>query len=142
MNRDLTSAEETETRNGLNGPALPLRRFPITAIASITIDDVAVDVSGFRFNDNMLYRKSGIIPRGQANVIVTYTAGLAAIPEDVQQAVLYTAKAIWDARRTDMNLSSESYAGIGSGGFWQDGPGSVPPQAKVLLDDYKAVFFG
>jgi hypothetical protein len=32
-----------------------------------------------------------------------------------------------------MNTTGEAWAGVGGGGFWPSGPGSIPPQALKLF---------
>ena len=140
MNRDLLSQSFTETLSGKGSDILPVNNFPVTAIASLAIDDVAIDLTTLTFKDAFIRRKTGVFPYGTWNVAVTYTAGRDEVPAPVKQAVRYTLKAMWDARGTDQNTTGEYYQGIMSGTFWPGGPGAVPPQAMTLLNDYRAIF--
>lgn len=140
MNRDVSSITATQRISGGGGRSLSVNNTPITAVASIVIADVAVDLTDAYFTDTMIYRKTGIFPVGMKNIVVTYTGGYENIPTPVKRAVLYTLKAMWGARGVDMNTSGESFPGVQNAQFWQQGPGFVPPAAQNLLNNYAARF--
>lgn len=137
---DIASQEVTERHSGRNDKRLTVNRYPVTAIGAVSIDEAAVDVTDFFFRDNEIIRKSTVFPLGDYNVEITYTAGQATIPSSVKRAVLYTLKAMWDARGVDLNATGESYAGVLSNTFHADGAGSIPPAARSLLMTHKAVY--
>lgn len=135
--RSLLVASRTEILSGTGGEVQPVNHIPIRSVTSVTIVTQALTASSYTFDDNAIYLKNGLrFPRGPKNVTVVYSGGLDAIPAPVLLAAQYTVKAMWDARKTDMNATSESFPGIGGNGFWQDGPGAVPPQARALLRPY------
>jgi hypothetical protein len=102
------SASYTRTFNGNGGQKMLLPDRPVTAVASLTIDGIAVPAGavgatpGYLFDNKFLYlygggvggsmgrnwRGSYVFTRDVQNVTVTYTAGYATVPYDVQQACL------------------------------------------------------
>jgi len=132
--RSLLQATRTEALSGGGGPTLPVNGWPIRSLTSVTIDgQSAIPVAQLTFDDHMVIWKQGKFPRGIKNVTVVFSGGEDAVPATVKLATKYTVKAMWDARKIDMNATSESWVGVGGAGFWPTGPGSVPPQAVSLL---------
>lgn len=130
----LLQATRTEVLSGGGGPTLPVNGWPIRSLTSVAIDGLGVvPVTQFTFDDHMVIWKLGKFPRGLKNVTVVFSGGEDAVPPAVKLATQYTAKAMWDAKKIDMNATSESWVGVGGAGFWPTGPGSVPPQAVSLL---------
>lgn len=99
LSRDIFSTAYTaEKRNGNGQPRLTLKQFPVTAVASLTVNTQAVTAApdpvtpGFLFDEREIYLNllnvvgagsgySGYgyagngFPRGFLNVVVSYTAG-------------------------------------------------------------------
>lgn len=94
LNRNLASQTYTETRNGHGGYVLPLANYPVTAVSSVAVDNVAIPAAsdptqtGYVFSDKALYLNGYCFSRGFQNVAVTYTAGFATIPLDIEQACI------------------------------------------------------
>jgi hypothetical protein len=134
------SSQRTEVVNGRGGSGLPLNHFPITAVASVTINartgGTAMPAALYTFDDNLIYCLDGSFPYGIKNITVVYTAGFTTCPAPITLAAKYTCKAFWDARLIDMNSTGESWSEVGGSSFWPTGPGSVPPQAIQLLNLY------
>jgi hypothetical protein len=104
MNRAaLLSASYTETRSGNGGSHLALKNFPVTAVSSLTINGVAILASpdgvkaGYVFDQYQISligsyfswpgnSAGSNFSVGDGNIVVTYTAGYAAIPPDVSEA--------------------------------------------------------
>ncbi|HYA07492.1 MAG TPA: hypothetical protein VEF90_16525 [Xanthobacteraceae bacterium] len=101
----IASANYTRTFNGTGGKKLLLPDRPVTAVASLTIDTISIPAAsppswGYLFDTKFLYLYEhhghwGLSPgfvsgftRGVQNVVVSYTAGYAAVPYDLQQACL------------------------------------------------------
>jgi hypothetical protein len=89
-NRVLTSATYTgEIYDGNDRDYLYLRQYPITAVASITLDDTALTVTtDYEIDTQALYRED-YWTAGRRNIVVTYTAGYTTIPEDLVMAVTH-----------------------------------------------------
>lgn len=114
---DLTSASATEGYDALGQLYLILRRYPVTAISSITIDGTALAATDYKLlknGRNGLVQRigtafTGEITRSYANVRwpdggdperiqITYTAGYATSPLDLEQAAIESCT-LWYARR-------------------------------------------
>lgn len=97
-NRSFAQAVYTDTYNGTGKSVLYLREGPITAVASVSVDGVAIPPAssatsyGYTFDDSMLYIRAGgtceRFNKGVQNVVVSYTAGYVATPQDVNQACI------------------------------------------------------
>lgn len=109
ISRDaILSASYTERYDGSGTPMLALLHYPIIAVASLTINNAPVIPSpdgvqtGFVFDKYTLkvigssawalqpgfYGAPSTFITGFQNVAVTYTAGYAAVPEDLAQAAM------------------------------------------------------
>ena len=99
----LASTSYTRTFNGKGGNKLLLPDRPVIAVTALTIDLVSIPLavppaSGFLNDSKFVYLYGGPSPshfncwneftRGVQNVTVSYTAGYAIIPYDIQQACL------------------------------------------------------
>ena len=121
-------AENTYTRtmNGLGGEKMLLRDRPVLSVSSLTIDSISIpqgvvgSTSGYLFDDRFIYLYGGIsgvgrsgfvgnihrFTRGVQNVTVSYTAGYATVPYDLQQATLYLLGAVWEMVGQDPTVGS------------------------------------
>jgi len=122
---DFESAEVTETYDGQGRSTMFLDQLPVTDVATVTIDDqdgttaTEIDNSG---DDQFLYDgETGELrfhpngtadythfPAGFQNVTVKYTAGYAAIPELVNEAICQVAAALYRMGSSDKNPAFES----------------------------------
>jgi hypothetical protein len=83
LQRSLVSQSHSETRNGTGGRELMLRHAPVTALASLSIDGVAISAApdavthGYVLagDSGMLYLRGYAFCRGVQNVVASYTAG-------------------------------------------------------------------
>lgn len=80
------------TLNGQGGDRVSLPNTPITAVTALSIDGVAVPASsgptkaGYVFSDTQVLLRGYRFCRGVQNVALSYTAGFATIPMDIQRA--------------------------------------------------------
>lgn len=90
LSRDITSTIYTnEKYHGTGNGTLVVRQWPITAIASITVDGSLVDPSLYAFDGRFIYLNNGYaFNKGRANVVVTYTAGYTTTPPSLEQACI------------------------------------------------------
>ena len=95
LNRNLLAQTHTETYDGNASGRLSLRQTPITAVAAVAVNGISIPASpdgvlrdGFTFDQNRLILVNRIFYRGIHNVSVTYTAGYASVPYDVEEAVI------------------------------------------------------
>lgn len=82
-----------ERYDGKGSARLYLRNTPVLSVTSVAIDEVPIPASvavadpGWVLNGNMIVLFGYWFRRGFANVAVTYSAGYAAAPADVAEAV-------------------------------------------------------
>ena len=94
-NRSLLSQSYTEKYDGNSSSVLMLRQSPITAVSCLTLNGVDIAPSpdgilqdGYTFDATRLLLINRRFWRGQQNVAITYTAGYATVPGDVEEAVI------------------------------------------------------
>lgn len=86
------SAAYAATLNGAGGDRVSLPNYPITAVASVTVDGVSIPAApdainaGYVFSDTQVLLRGYRFCRGVQNVGIGYTAGFATIPMDLQRA--------------------------------------------------------
>ena len=106
LNRTIAQANYTETRNGTGGAQMILDNYPVTAVSAVTVDGIAVPVrpplgagssgvytfngspGGYVFDDQSVMISGGCFPRGFQNVVISYTAGYASTPADIEQSCI------------------------------------------------------
>lgn len=95
LNRTIAVQPYTETRDGTGGYVLPLSNYPVSAVSSLTIDGVSIPAaanaqgSGYLFTQTKLVLVGGYrFWRGLQNVVVSYTAGYATTPNEIEQATI------------------------------------------------------
>ena len=137
--REFDLRSRTETYDGTNSAALPLRVWPVTALTSVVIGGASYPTDQFFTEARFLRWRNGRFTDGAGNVVVTYTAGFLPIPEEVVFATIQTAQAMINAAALDPNALGESTAGY-SASFAPEGAGSVPRVAQSLLRPLVARF--
>jgi hypothetical protein len=133
--------------------SIRLKRYPVTSIDSVYIDDVALtsdsnDLSLRTDADNgVLYHLIDGYPSvwsfGKA-IVATYTGGYETIPADLQRVALRWTEMAWFASGQDVTLKSEQVYGIASVTYGAStgstGSGSsgtdIPDEFKLLLEPY------
>jgi len=83
LQRNLASQSYSEIRNGSGGRSLMLRQAPVTALASLAVDGVAIPAApdpvsaGYVLNAEagVIYLRDYVFWRGVQNVAIAYTAG-------------------------------------------------------------------
>ncbi len=103
LGRQIAPQSWSETRDGDGGTRLVFANAPVTAVASLTIDGLAIPPApnattpGYVFSPTVLYLRGSIIgpatdiyrfTRGVQNVAIQYTAGYAATPPEIEQACI------------------------------------------------------
>lgn len=131
----------TETRDGKGTRVMPLRNAPITAVSSLTIGTESVppgapeQTPGYFFDEFRLMLYGYRFWRGLQNVTVAYTAGYAAIPLDLEQAVNELVMLRFKERKHFDQRSEGGVAGQTTTFF----VGDLKPSTKTVLDKYKRV---
>lgn len=97
LGRTIASAAYVDTVDGVGGSKLQFANYPVTAVASVKVDGVAVPAapvpavrgwSGYVFTPTQIALQGYCFTRGYSNVVVNYTAGYATTPLDIEQAVI------------------------------------------------------
>lgn len=94
LNRTIASKSYVDVVDGHGGSAIMLSNYPVTAVASVVVDGQPVPVAtsstgpGYRFNSTMIVLNGYAFTRGFQNVTISYTAGYAATPPEIEQACI------------------------------------------------------
>src|SRR5690348_1221403 len=94
LGRQIASQNYTETRDGAGGRKLVLGNAPVTAVATLSIDGIAIPLAsgpsaaGYLFSATTIYLQSYLFTPGYQNVAVAYTAGYAVTPPELEQACI------------------------------------------------------
>lgn len=140
INRDIVSQSYTDVIDGTGGRVMVLPNYPISAVASVTIDGNIIPVgsvttSGFYFTKSAVILNGYSFCRGYGNVSITYTAGFATIPQDLEQFCIGTVQ-YWMNDRQRGGEVSRSMGGQTITYSQKD----MPEWVKTGLSQYKAVF--
>ena len=136
----IISASYAVIKDGTGGTSLFLRNTPVTAVASLSINGVAVPAStgpgvlGYRFAETQVIVDGYRFTRGNANIAITYTAGYAVVPPDLEQAAIEIV-ALRYRERDRIGHTSKTLAGETVAFFI----GDMPASAKTTLQQYKLV---
>lgn len=138
--RKFANEARTEVRDGTGTRKMAMRHYPITAVASVKINGLAVPArtsplaSGYTFDDYTI-RLTGLeFDEGVDNVEITYTAGVTTVPAAVEQACCEMVMLRYKARDR-IGVSSKSLAGETISFRSDDAPGYV----LRSLDQYAMV---
>lgn len=141
--------------DGLGGPRIYLRQFPIVAVNTIevvtdvvnqvySVDTVNADDYAIKADRGIIELRSSrlinnIWPEGPQNVRVNYEAGYAAIPNDLKMAALELVKSLWLSKERDPDLVRET---LGDASFWYTGGSSgskkqLPLLTQLAIEKYR-----
>lgn len=143
LGRETVKETFTLDWQGQLGP-LPLRRWPIAFIDSVTENTFALTVDNYRYAINgLLHRCYG---RWFGEVVVQYQAGyqlLGELPYDLERSCLLLLRYRHSVGQRDPMVRSESVPGVYETTYWVGNvPGSdssLPPDVTRLLTPYKDV---
>jgi hypothetical protein len=129
-----------EVRDGNGGSAMSPNVMPIIAVTGVTIDGTVIPVtiqggaSGYFVANNRIFLIGYAFNRGQANVLLNYTAGFATPPADITQAVIELVAARY-MERGRIGLSSVHSGTETTSYSLKDMPASV----ATILGQYRRV---
>jgi uncharacterized phiE125 gp8 family phage protein len=112
---------------------LQLKQYPVISVDSVTVDDTVLTTDEYkvRKSNGTLIRVGSVWPKGDINVLVTYTAGYSQIPYDLELACKHLVMSYFKA---DVASFSTTF---------QEGfvfrPEALPAQVKALVAPYKKV---
>lgn len=144
IGRDIGSASGTEYRDGNSSRFMVMTRWPITAVASVYIDNVSIAAAsnpqrgdaGYFFDNTRVMLNGYVFSPGLKNIAITYTAGHSTLPANVVQAAILTVAAMRNSQSFDPNAASISVPGAIQISLSNGMAGVVPAAAKVLLTPY------
>lgn len=129
-------------------PAAPvdgliLARRPVTAIASVTEDGVALTATDYELDAGagILYRLSDDFRSwwSASKIVIAYTAGWSTVPDNLRNAAMKLAAVFWsEGVKADPSLKRERIDGVIEREWWvgpSDDP-ALPREVEDLLADY------
>lgn len=106
--RAFKRTQRTELYDGRNSDLLLLKHFPAETPTALVINSTAIESTAFALQDEMTVKLiCGVFPRGSLNVQVTYFAGYATIPDDLQTAAKFLVQWLYSVR-TDRRIGIQS----------------------------------
>jgi hypothetical protein len=94
ISRDLLSASYVEYYDGNGGNRLITPNYPVTAVSAVYVDGVSIPAAsgvtgaGYRFSPDGIILNGYSFTRGMSNVQISYTAGFAVVPPEIEQATI------------------------------------------------------
>lgn len=91
---DIFTASYSEYRDGPGRDCLSVKNYPITAVSAVELNGVAIPAAtdqvafGYLFDERQIILRGFAFTRGRRNVKITYTAGYASAPAELEQACL------------------------------------------------------
>jgi len=140
LGRAIGLAAYLEARDGTGGSTLAFTVTPVLAVTALTIDGHPVPPSpdgiapGYVFTPSRLALLGGGFRRGLGNVLIGYQAGYAAVPPEVEQAVIALA-ALRYRERERIGLVSQGLAGETTSFAQKD----MPADVATALQRYRKV---
>lgn len=140
LNRSFASQAYNEARDGTGGARMMFADYPVTAVSSVVVDGLSIPASpdvmspGYRFDDKTIMLNGFIFGRGMNNVQLSYTAGYAATPLEIEQACIEMISLRYK-ERDRIGHQSKSLAGETVTFFIKDMPDSV----RTILNNYRKV---
>ena len=116
---------------------LDLARRPIVSITSIIENGAEIDSTGFRLagSGGRLQRRSGTLatfwPR-DCDIVVTYSAGWASVPDDLARAAIKFVQAEWNQGSRDPLLRRVRVEGVSEREYWVDPTKDLVVPADVM----------
>lgn len=144
IGRDIGSASGSEYFDGNGSRVMVMPRWPISAVASVSIDGVSVSASaspqtggvGYFFDNTRIMLNGWVFTKGIKNILISYTAGHSTLPGNVVQAAILTVAAMRNSQSIDPNAASINVPGAISVSFNNGMAGVVPAAAVALLRPY------
>lgn len=151
---NFNSASYTEDYSGNDSHRLYLRNWPISAVASLTVNGVAISPSTAWNQAGFVFDRTGILlrgatrtfpgippgrfPRGIKNITVVYTAGFETMPPDLAQAAIEIAANTYVRGQNPYKASSSSSVpgATGNARFGLE----VPLTAQQTIRNYQRVW--
>lgn len=140
-------------RRGNSAEELALRRYPVAAVTTVTIDGLDLDAAEYRVNGEagLLYRQTlDGCPRQWScfrSIAVTYAGGYLLpgqdgrdLPPSLEAACIELLSSYWAAKGRDPTLKAEENVGVARFEYWIGtvGPaGDLPPGVMSKIGPYR-----
>ncbi len=132
-NKDFELKQYVEFYDGNNLNFICVKNMPIVSVQNVEIE--GVNVLNFKNDDIRIVLPSNRFKKGILNCKISYTAGFATIPKDLEQALIEMVgikyKQVQHLDQVSKNLATENVTYI------QD---DIPSFIKIVLNDYRKVF--
>lgn len=140
LGRSILAASYTESRDGSGQTLMPFANYPVTAVSSVSVNGVTIPVAasvtgpGYRFTSTMLILNGYTFAPGYGNVQITYTAGYAAVPPELDRATCELV-AMRYREKDRIGMTSKTLSGEIVSFITDDFSKSI----KTILNNYKKV---
>lgn len=144
LNRSILQATYNEIYDGNGSDTLTLNNYPITSLLSVSVNGVAQNLlspgdftsAAYDFTSEQLYGQFMIFNKGRQNIAVSYVAGFATVPLDIEQACIeLCALKYKNLRNERIGVVSKGLASESTAFF----VGDMPPATRTLLNQFKNV---
>lgn len=135
-NRKFTKSNYDEYYDGSGTGYLLLPNYPIDSVTLLEIDDITKASTDYAIytDSGMIRLKNGQFTDGILNVHVTYTAGYANVPKDLEQACTEIVAMKYYSRGTEkFGVTARSFGEGGTISYEK----TLPAEIKSVLDLYK-----
>jgi hypothetical protein len=142
------AASYTETHEGDGDNLLTVRHWPINSVASLTVNGTTVSASsdkvlaGYYVDSDLeperrweVYLVGSVFTDGKP-VIITYNAGYATVPPDVEQAIIEWVSYRYKGRQFETVTSAH----MAQGETVQVQQAAVPPSVQRVIDRYRRTY--
>ena len=140
LGRTLAVTAYDEVRNGQGGTRMAFANAPVTAVASLRLGRVTIPpvsgphTAGYLFDDTLLYLRGHAFWEGEQNVSISYSAGFATIPPEIEQACIELVAQRY-RERDRIGRSSTSLQGESAAFVVKD----LSPDVQTILQKYQKV---
>jgi hypothetical protein len=140
LNRSFGVEQYIDKLNGNDGDSVHFPNYPVLSVASVQVNNQAIPAStgvfthGYAFDDTMLYLRNDRFWRGRLNVVITYTAGYAEIPQEITQACIEMVVMRYK-EKDRIGLTSKGLAGETIGFSQKD----MADSTRHILQQYRKV---
>ncbi|WP_051516914.1 head-tail connector protein [Herbaspirillum sp. RV1423] len=140
LNRSFAITPYIETLDGKGKTRMMCSNYPVTAVAGVTINGQPVPASadifspGYYFDQYKIGLRSFCFVKGESNVVLSYSAGFANTPPEIEQACIETI-ALRYSEKDRVGYSSKTLAGETVAFTITD----FPKSAMTVMNNYKKV---
>lgn len=140
LNRQFAAASYSERRDGNGKTKLLCANYPLTAVSAVVINgqnippSASVSVPGYYFDAYSIRLRGYSFAAGHGNVEISYTAGYATTPPEIEQAVIETI-ALRYKERDRIGHTSKSVGGETVSFTIAD----FSPSVRTILNNYRKV---